>query len=256
MEFKAKDVAAFLKGVVIGDENVVVSNVSKIEEGRPGTLAFLANPKYEHYLYTTKASIVLVNNDFNPVKEVSCVMIKVKSAYDAIASLLDMYAKTMPKPSGIEQPSFIAENAKIGKNPYIGAFAYIGKNAVLGDNVQIYPQAYIGNGVYVGDNTIINSGVKIYNGCKVGSDCILHSGCVLGADGFGFAPEGETYIKVAQIGNVEVANNVEINKQLSLFDHMNQDFSECTEEPAIKQMRYITTNITSVYLEEMEEYSG
>lgn len=210
MEFKAKDIAALLGGVVDGDPEVIVNNVSKIEEGKPGTLAFLANPKYEHYIYTTLASIVLVNKTFEPAHEYACTLIRVESAYDAIASLLQMYEDMRPKPVGIEQPCYINESATIGEKPYIGAFVYIGKGAKIGNNVKIYPQAYIGDGVTVGDNTIIYSGVKIYSGCVVGKSCILHAGAVLGADGFGFAPEGDHYKKVPQIGNVVLEDNVEV----------------------------------------------
>ena len=161
MEFKAKDIAALLSGVVDGDPEISVNNVSKIEEGKPGTLAFLANPKYEHYIYTTQASIVLVNKTFEPTHEYSCTLIRVESAYDAIATLLQMYDDMKPKPVGIEQPSYISDSATIGEKPYIGAFAYIGRGAKIGNNVKIYPQAYIGDGVVIGDNTIIYAGVKI-----------------------------------------------------------------------------------------------
>lgn len=211
MEFKAKDIAALLQGRVEGDGEVLINNVSKIEEGKPNTLAFLANPKYEHYIYATAASVVLVNQDFVPSQPVSCTLIRVPSAYDAIAALLGMYEEMMrPKPRGIEQPSFIAEGATVGENPYIGAFAYIGKGAKIGNNVRIYPQAYIGEGVVIGDNTTIYAGVKIYYGCVVGANCTIHAGTVVGADGFGFAPAGEDYKKVAQIGNVVIEDYVEI----------------------------------------------
>lgn len=210
MEFRAKDIAALLKGTVVGDGEVIVNNVSKIEEGRPNTLAFLANPKYEHYIYTTAASVVLVNNDFLPSQAVPCTLIKVPSAYDAIAALLQMYEDMRPKPKGIEQPSFIGEGVEMGNNPYIGAFAYIGKGARIGNNVRIYPQAYIGEGAVIGDDTIIYAGVKIYYGCVIGKSCTIHAGTVIGSDGFGFAPSGESYNKVPQIGNVVVEDYVEI----------------------------------------------
>jgi len=210
MEFKAKDIASLLKGVVEGDENITVSDVSKIEEGRPGTLAFLANPKYEHFIYTTQASIVLVNQDFQPSRPVACTMIRVASAYEAIAVLLKMYESMRPQPSGIEQPSFVHETAELGKNSYIGAFAYIGRNVKIGNNVKIYPQAFIGDGVRIGDNTVIYAGVKVYYGCVIGNNCIIHAGTVIGADGFGFAPSAEGYNKVPQIGNVVLEDCVEI----------------------------------------------
>ena len=210
MEFKAKDIAALLNGVVEGDPEVAVNNVSKIEEGKPGTLAFLANPKYEHYIYTTQASIVLVNKTFEPAREFFCTLIRVESAYDAIATLLQLYEIMRPKPLGIEQPVYVSEDATIGEKPYIGAFAYIGKKAKIGNNVKIYPQVYIGDGVVVGDNTIIYAGAKIYHGCVIGNSCIIHAGVVIGADGFGFVPEGDTYKKIPQIGNVVVEDEVEI----------------------------------------------
>lgn len=210
MEFKAKDIAALLKGTVVGDGEILVNNVSKIEEGKANTLAFLANPKYEHYIYTTEASVVLVNQDFVPAKPVSCTLIKVVSAYDAIAALLQIYEDMRSKPAGIEQPSFISDSAAVGENPYIGAFAYIGKGVKIGNNVRIYPQAYVGDGVIIGDNTTIYSGVKIYYGCVIGNSCTIHAGTVIGADGFGFAPVGDSYKKVSQIGNVVIEDNVEI----------------------------------------------
>ena len=210
MEFKAKDIAALLKGVVEGDGEVMVNNVSKIEEGKPNTLAFLANPKYEHYIYTTAASVVLVNHDFSPVQQVPCTLIRVPSAYEAIASLLQIYDSMRSRPTGIEQPSYIGEGAVIGEAPYVGAFAYIGKGAKIGNDVKIYPQVYIGEGVVIGDHTTIYAGAKIYYGCVIGSGCTIHAGTVIGADGFGFAPNGDNYNKVPQIGNVVIEDNVEI----------------------------------------------
>ncbi len=210
MEFQAKDIAALLNGTVEGDPEVSVNNVSKIEEGKPGTLAFLANPKYEHYIYTTAASIVLVNEDFKPAHECSCTLIRVKSAYDAIATLLQMYESMKPRPKGIEQPSYISDSATLGEDLYVGAFAYIGKGAKIGNNVKIYPQVFIGDGVVIGDNSIIYAGVKVYTGCVIGKGCILHSGAVIGADGFGFVPEGDFYKKIPQIGNVVLEDNVEV----------------------------------------------
>lgn len=210
MEFQAKDIAALLGGTVEGDPEATVSNVSKIEEGKPGTLAFLANPKYEHYIYTTGATIVLVNEDFKPLRPCPCTLVRVKSAYDAIATLLQMFESMKPKPVGIEQPSYVSESATLGENPYVGAFAYVGRDARIGNNVKIYPQAYVGDGVTVGDGTVIYAGVKVYAGCVIGKNCILHSGAVIGADGFGFVPEGDYYKKIPQIGNVVLEDNVEI----------------------------------------------
>ncbi|MGL5683281.1 MAG: UDP-3-O-(3-hydroxymyristoyl)glucosamine N-acyltransferase [Marinifilaceae bacterium] len=210
MEFRAKDIAELLQGTVEGDANQVVNNVSKIEEGRPGTLAFLANPKYEHYIYDTDASIVLVNKDFVPTKPVKATLIRVASAYDAIATLLQMYEEMRLKPIGIEQPSYISETATYGEKIYVGAFAYVGKNVTIGSNVKIYPHAYIGDGVRIGDNCTIYSGVKIYHGCVLGNQCTIHAGTVIGADGFGFAPSSDGYNKIPQIGNVVLEDNVEV----------------------------------------------
>jgi len=211
MEFKASQIAELLQGEVVGDENTVVSGVSKIEEGQPQTIAFLANPKYEHYIYETKASIVLVNNTFEPSDKISATLIKVEDAYQAVASLLQMYDEMRPKPRGIEEPSFISKSAKLGEKIYIGAFAYIGSNVSIGNNVSIYPQVYIGDNVKIADNVTIYPGVKVYRDCKLGENVVIHAGSVIGADGFGFAPSNhKDYKKVPQIGNVVLEDNVEI----------------------------------------------
>lgn len=211
MKFKAQDIAEMLQGEVVGDSQVEVGGVSKIEEGRSGTLAFLANAKYEHFIYETKASIVLVNKTFEPTQSIVPTLIKVEDAYQAVASLLQMYEDMKPKPKGIEEPSYISKSSIIGENPYIGAFAYIGSNVKIGDNVRIYPHAYIGDNVIIGDNSIIYSGVKIYEGCKLGKNNVVHSSTVIGADGFGFAPSNhKDYKKVPQIGNVVFEDNVEV----------------------------------------------
>jgi len=211
MKFKAQDIAEMLQGVVDGDAQVEVSGVSKIEEGKPGTLAFLSNPKYEHYIYDTNASIVLVNKSFEPSRSVKPTMIRVDDSYQAVATLLQMYDEMKPKPKGIEEPSFISKSAIIGDEPYIGAFAYIGSNVTIGNNVRIYPHVYIGDNVAVGDGSVVYAGVKIYEGCKLGKDCVVHASTVIGADGFGFAPSSHNdYKKVPQIGNVILEDNVEV----------------------------------------------
>lgn len=212
MNFKVTDIAAFLNGEVVGDGDVKVSNVSKIEEGKPGTLAFLANQKYESFIYETKASAVLVNKDFTPKEEISATLIKVDDAYQAFASLLDLYVQSKADmKQGIEQPSYIAENATVGEDLYLGAFAYIGKNAKVGNNVKIHPQAHIGDNVTVGDDCIIYSGAKIYDDCIIGNRCIIHAGAVIGSDGFGFAPQKDgSYKKIHQIGNAILEDDVEI----------------------------------------------
>ena len=212
MDFKATDIAAFLNGEVVGDGNVKVTNVSKIEEGKPGTLAFLANMKYENFIYSTGASVVLVNNSFIPKEKINTTLIKVNDAYEAFASLLDLYmqAKASVK-KGIEQPSFIDETASVGKDIFIGAFSYIGKNSKIGNNSKLFPQVHIGENVTIGDDCILYAGVKIYDDCIIGNGCILQAGAVIGSDGFGFAPQKDgTYKKIPQIGNVILEDNVEV----------------------------------------------
>lgn len=211
MEFTALQIAQVLGGTIEGNPDVAIRTYSKIEEGVAGALTFFANAKYEHFVYSTAASAILVNNDFVPSQEVKATLIRVPNAYEALAQLLNMYEQMQPKKVGIEQPSYISEKAIVGEFAYVGAFAYIGDNAKIGKNVKIYPQAYIGDGVVVGDDTVIYSGVKIYKGCKIGQRCTLHAGCVIGADGFGFAPDANgNYQKISQIGNVEIADDVEI----------------------------------------------
>lgn len=218
MEFKATDIASFLNGEVIGDGNVKVSGVSKIEEGQTGTLSFLANPKYENFIYTTNSSIVLVNRTFNPKSEVKATLIKVEDAYQAFASLLDLYVQTKQNTrKGIESPVSINETAKIGTDVYIGAFTSIGRNASVGKASKIFPQVFIGDNVTIGENCILYAGVKIYDDCVVGNNCILHSGSVIGSDGFGFAPQPDgTYKKIPQIGNVILEDNVEIGANTTI----------------------------------------
>ena len=211
MEFTAQQIADLLGGKVDGNAQTAVNNVAKIEEGKPKTLTFFTNPKYEHFVYTTEASVILVNDDFVPQQPIKATLIRVPNAYEALAKLLELYQQMTPKKSGIEQPSFISQTATIGDGIYVGAFAYIGEKAKIGNNVKIYPQAYIGDGVVIGDDTTIYPGVKIYSGCRIGSRCVLHAGVVIGADGFGFAPDqGGIYHKIAQIGNVVVEDDVEI----------------------------------------------
>ncbi len=218
MEFTAQTIAGFLQGRVEGNPEIKVTDVSKIEEGRPGTLTFLANPKYEKYLYTTDASVVIVNNSLTLAEPVKATLIRVADAYGAFASLLELYNSMVPKKTGIEQPSSIAATAKLGKDVYVGAFSYIADNVKLGDNVKIYPQCFIGDNVMIGDNTTIYPGVKVYHNCKIGANCIIHGGSVIGADGFGFAPQSEenNYKKIPQIGNVVIEDYVEIGSNTTV----------------------------------------
>lgn len=217
MNFKASVIAGFLNGQLEGDPDVEVNYISKIEEGKPGTLSFLANPKYEKYIYETAASIVLVNKDFKPEKPVSATLIRVENAYEAFASLLELYEQSKSKKSGIHKTASIHEKVELGDNLYIGDFVVIDDNSKIGNNVMIYPQVYIGENVTIGNDTIIYAGVKIYQGSKIGSGCVIHSGAVIGADGFGFAPQnGNNYKKIPQIGNVIIEDNVEIGANTTI----------------------------------------
>ena len=210
MEYKASLIAGFLNGTVEGDPDATVYSFAKIEEGRTGALSFLANVKYEKYLYETESSIVIVNKTQKLEHPVKCTLIRVDDAYQSFASLLELY-NSQKKKSGREEPVHVSESATIGENVFIGAFTYVGTNATIGNNVELYPQVFIGDNVSIGDNTIVYPGVKIYNDCVVGSDCVLHSGAVVGADGFGFAPQTDTdFKKVPQIGNVVIEDRVEI----------------------------------------------
>ncbi len=209
--------ASLIKGVVDGDSNLKLTGFAKIEEAAPGQITFIANPKYAHFIESTKASAVLVSNDFEHPNPQGVTLIKVADPYATLAELLRMMQDSLPKKSGIESPCFIAEGVEIPEDAYIGAFAYIGKGAVIGKGSQIYPQTYIGDGASVGENCILYAGVKVYNGCQIGNNCILHSGVVIGGDGFGFAPNpaGE-YEKLPQTGIVVVEDNVEIGANTTI----------------------------------------
>ncbi|MEG0992622.1 MAG: UDP-3-O-(3-hydroxymyristoyl)glucosamine N-acyltransferase [Bacteroidales bacterium] len=216
MEFTAQQIADFLHGEILGDPTVKVNNVSKIEEGKPATLSFLANPKYTPYIYDTNASIVLVNRDFEPEAPVKATLIKVDNAYACIAMLLNMVEQSRPKRSGREENTHIDSSVTLPENYYIGAFAYISKGVTLGDNTMIYPQVYIGDNVKIGNNVTLHPGVKIYHDCVIGNNCTIHAGSVIGADGFGFAPSANGYQKIAQIGNVVLEDNVEIGANATI----------------------------------------
>ena len=210
MEFTAKQIASFIQGQIIGDENTAVNTFAKIEEGVPGAISFLSNPKYTPYIYETKSSIVLVNKDFEPEHEIKATLIKVDNAYESLAKLLNLYEQSKPRRTGISSLAYVAESAKIGENVYIAPFACVEDNAVVGDNTSIHPHVTIGSGAKVGNNCILYAGATIYHDCRIGNDCILHSGCVIGADGFGFAPTAEGYNKIPQTGIVVIEDNVEI----------------------------------------------
>ena len=211
MNFTAQQIAEILEGDVVGNPNAEVSKLSKIEEGENGSLTFLSNPKYNPYLYTTKASIAIVNKSFVPEKEIETTLIKVDDAYAAFSKLLEFYNQVKNNKKGREEPYFMSKSASVGSDEYIGAFAYIGENVKIGNNVKIYPNVTICDNVIIGDNCTLFSGAKIYSETSVGNNCVIHSGAIIGSDGFGFAPnkEGE-YNKVPQTGNVIIEDYVDI----------------------------------------------
>lgn len=217
MEFNAATIAGFLKGEIEGNPEIKVNTIAKIEEGHAGALSFLANPKYEHYIYTTKSSIVLVNRSFVPSARIDATLIRVENAYEAFASLLRLVDQARPRKKGIHQSAVIEPTAKIGTDVYIGPFAYIGENCVIGDGCALYPHVYIGDNTEIGKDSILNSGVKIYHECIVGEGCIIHAGTVIGSDGFGFAPQSENeYMKIPQLGNVILEDHVEIGANVTI----------------------------------------
>lgn len=219
MEFSAAQIAGLLNGDVVGNPDTIVSGLAKIEEGHQGALSFLANPKYEEHIYSTGSSICIVNRSFEPSKDlpVTLTLIKVDDAYACFAKLLEMYAQMTKMEPRIENPSFISPNASVGDGLYLGAFGYIGDNARIGINVSIYPNAYIGENVEIGDGSVIHPGATIYHDCRIGKNCIIHAGVIIGADGFGFAPdENGEYQKVPQIGNVVIEDNVEIGSNTTI----------------------------------------
>lgn len=210
MEFTAKQIAAFLQGEIVGNENATVHTFAKIEEGVPGAISFLSNPKYTPYIYNTQASIVLVNKDFVPEHEVKATLIKVDNAYDCLARLLTLYEQSKPKKTGIDPLAFIAPTAQVGKDVWIAPFAYVGEHAVVGDRTRIYPHATVDDGAHIGEDCTLYAGATVYHDCRIGNRCILHAGSVVGADGFGFAPTPQGYEKIPQIGIAILEDDVEI----------------------------------------------
>jgi UDP-3-O-[3-hydroxymyristoyl] glucosamine N-acyltransferase len=211
MEFTAQQIADFLGGAIQGNPSIKVSDFSKIEEGKPGTLSFLSNPKYSQYIYDSQASIILVNKDFHPEREVQSTLILVDDAYQSLARLLSMVDQAKPKKTGISPLAFISESAVIGENAYIAPFVYIGEHVTIGNNVSLHPHSCVEDGAKLGENVTLFSGVKVYYNCEIGNNCTLHSGSVIGSDGFGFAPsEDGTYKKIPQMGNVVLEDNIEI----------------------------------------------
>jgi UDP-3-O-[3-hydroxymyristoyl] glucosamine N-acyltransferase len=211
MNFTASVIAEFLKGSVEGNPEATVSDISKIEEGMPGTLSFLANPKYEKYIYDTQSSIVIVNADFQAQKAISATLVRVENAYESFAALLRLYEQSKPRKSGISKMASVSDSAFMGKELYVGDFTVISENASIGDKVQLYPQVYVGDHVKIGEGTILHPGVKIYEGCVIGAHCVIHAGAIIGGDGFGFAPnQDNNYEKVPQVGKVIIEDHVEI----------------------------------------------
>ena len=218
MKFPASQIALLINGKVDGDANVVIDSFGKIEEATEGQIAFFSNPKYEEHLYSSKASVIIVNEDFVPKKNVSATLIRVSDAYTAFATLLTKYQEIVTQQlTGIQEPVYIAKTAKYGEQIYIGAFAYLGENVKVGNNTKIFPNAYIGDNVIIGDNCMIYPGVKIYHDCIIGDRVNIHAGAVIGSDGFGFAPQPDgSFIKIPQIGNVILENDVEIGSNSTI----------------------------------------
>ena len=211
MKFTAAQIAGILEGEVVGNPEAEVFKLSKIEEGTEGSLTFLANPKYTNYIYSTKATVTIVNNTFDPEQEITTTLIKVEDAYKSFSKLLEYYNQVKLMKSGIEQPSVISDGVTYGSDLYLGSFCYIGKNVTIGNNVKIYPNSFIGDNVTIGDDCVFFAGVRIYSETVIGNRCTIHSGTIIGSDGFGFAPQEDgTYVKVPQIGNVIIEDDVEI----------------------------------------------
>lgn len=218
MKFTVSEIAQMLNGTVVGNDQITINSAAKIEEGLPGCISFLANSKYEHYIYSTQSSAVIVNKDFTPKKDISATLIYVDNAYTAFTILLEEYQKRLAgSKSGVEQPSFIGENSQTGDNCYRGAFSYIGKNCVIGKEVKIYPQAWLGDGVEVGDYSVIHPGVKIYDNTVIGKNVTIFANTVIGGDGFGFAPQADgSYKTIPQLGNVIIEDNVSIGSNTTI----------------------------------------
>ena len=217
MELTAKQLAELVHGTLDGDEHVKINTYSKIEEAHEGSLTFLANPKYTHFIYSTQASAVLVHNDFVADPPIKAPLIRAEDPYSTLAILLNMLQESLnPRKKGIEQPSYVSEGVALPEDIYLGAFAYIGKGVKIGKGAQIYPQVYVGDNVTIGENVTLYPGCRIYHGCKIGDNCIIHAGVVIGSDGFGFAPHNGDFIKISQVGNVVIEDNVEIGANTTL----------------------------------------
>lgn len=245
MKFTVSQIAELLSAEVVGNPEGLITTICKIEEGVPGGLTFLSNPKYTHYIYDTKATAAIVNRDFVPEHEVPCTLIRVENSYLAFAKLLNFYQEMVMQNAkvGISDKACVAPSAKIGENVYIGEFVSVGENVVLGNGVRLYPHVCLGDNVRVGDRTTLNSGVKVYAECVIGSDCILHAGAVIGADGFGFAAQDGQYLKIPQIGNVVIGNNVEIGAN-TCIDRATMGSTKIEDNVKIDNLVQIAHNVT------------
>lgn len=243
MEFTAKMIADFLQGEITGNPEAKVETVAKIEEGKEGALSFLANPKYEKHLYTTESTIVLINKDFVLEREVQPTLIKVENAYEAFASLLQLYEQSKPRKKGIHPSAVIETTAEIGENVYVGPFVYIGEKVKIGNDCQIYPHTAIGDGTVLGEECVIYSGVHIYQECILGRECIVHAGAVIGSDGFGFAPQNDrNYKKIPQIGNVILQDRVEIGANVTI-DRATMGSTLLEEGVKLDNLNHIAHNV-------------
>ncbi len=244
MQFTAQQISALLNGKIIGNPKTMVHDVAKIEEAKEGQLSFIANPKYTPHLRTTQASILIVNDDLVLEETIVPTLIVVPDAYIAFTTLLEKYQSTIQHREGIEVPSYVDATAQIGDNPYIGAFAYIGKNVKIGNNVQLYPNTYVGDNTTIGDNSILFAGAKVYHGCEIGNDCIIHSNTVIGADGFGFAPQEDgSYRKIPQLGKVIIKDKVEIGTNTSI-DRATMGITLIEEGVKLDNLVQIAHNVT------------
>ena len=217
MEFTASTIAGFLKGEIEGNPDIKVNAIAKIEEGHEGALSFLANPKYEHFIYETKSSVVLVNKSFVSTGSIGATLIRVENSYEAFASLLRLVDQSRPRKKGIHPTAIIETSAKVGSDVFVGPYAYIGENCIIGNGCSIYPHVYIGDNTKLGNNCTLNPGVKIYHDCLLGEGCIIHAGSVIGSDGFGFAPQSDNeFMKIPQLGNVVLEDHVEIGANVAI----------------------------------------
>lgn len=243
MKYSVAQIADLVSAEVVGDPSAEITTICKIEEGVPGGLTFLSNPKYTHHLYTTAATAAIVNKDFVPEKDVPCTLIKVANSYLAFAQLLNFYQANKPRKTGVSDKACISPTATLGQNVYIGEFVSVGDGAVIGDGASLYPHTVVGDRVTIGARTTLYAGVKVYEDCSIGTDCILHAGAVIGADGFGFAQQDGEYLKIPQIGNVEIGNYVEIGAN-TCIDRATMGSTRIHDHVKIDNLVQIAHNVT------------